>query len=188
MASNTHVTFVGNIGNKPELDTSGKTSRLRVVLYLDQYQGEDSKTKDKEEILEFTVFGKAAENLSESLTQGMNVGVIGRFGSYQFDYVDDNGEDRYKHIPSFIANFVAPNPSFYTFEVENTSKKGGSAKRSTRRRSTRQEEPEETSEEDAPEEEAQEESKPAARRKSASKSSAKSKPAASSGSSDDWDF
>ncbi|MGL5825508.1 MAG: single-stranded DNA-binding protein [Nocardioides sp.] len=115
------ITFVGNLGNDPELvESKNGTNRARFTVAVSE--GQRDSDNEKTHWLNVTAFGTLGENVAESLSKGTRVVVVGRFDTYQRE-VQIDGEDKRLGMVSFIASAVGPDLRWATAEVKKVAKK-----------------------------------------------------------------
>ena len=98
------VILIGNLGQKPEVRTSGgglSISKLRIAT-SDRRKGSDGQWNDMTEWHSVVVFGSQAENCAKFLDKGRQVYVEGRLQTNKWQ--DKEGKDRW--TTEIIANQV----------------------------------------------------------------------------------
>ena len=89
MAGDTPLTVVGNLTSDPELrftPSGAPVANFTVASTPRQYDKQSGEWKDGETLfMRCSVWRDAAENVSESLTRGMRVVVVGRLVSRSFE-------------------------------------------------------------------------------------------------------
>ena len=80
MSAENSISLIGRVGREPELSyTSSGTAVTKFSLAVDRGSGEDKKT----DWFFINSYGKQAELLSERLTKGSLVAVLGRMESWR---------------------------------------------------------------------------------------------------------
>ena len=118
-----NVTLIGNITRDPELrfTPSGQATATFGLAVNRRWQ--NRQTQEWEEATSFfdvTCWGDLGDNVSESLTKGARVLVIGRLD--QRSWETDQGEKRSK--VEIIADEVGPSLRWATAQVTKTDRKG----------------------------------------------------------------
>jgi single-strand DNA-binding protein len=114
------ISFVGNLTADPKLifGDSGK-ARATFSVAVNEGQGETEKTH----FVNVTAFGTLAENITDSLSKGQRVVVVGRLNTYSKD-VTIAGEDKSLTMVSFTASAIGPDLRWATAKVTKVVREG----------------------------------------------------------------
>lgn len=114
------VTLEGNLTADPDyrtLDSGNSLARLGLAVNRSKKVGDD--WQEEVSFFDVTVFGRLADNVSESLSKGDRVVVSGRL--QQRSWENDEGEKRY--AVSMIADAIAASLRFATLTVTKNAKR-----------------------------------------------------------------
>lgn len=117
------ITFIGNLGNDPELKftPTGKAVANFSIGDTPRYKDASGEWKDGETVwLRASIWGDAAENVAESLTKGTR--VIARGKLKQRSYEKDGVQ---RTVIELAVDEIAPSLKFARAKVTRTPAKGG---------------------------------------------------------------
>ena len=101
------VILIGNLGQRPELRTTGgglSVSSLRIAT-SDRRKGSDGQWADNTEWHSVVVFGSQAENCCKFLDKGRQVYVEGRLQTRKWQ--DKEGRDRWSTVLEGVTSSVS---------------------------------------------------------------------------------
>ncbi len=105
------VTIIGNLGKDPEsrFTTSGKQVAAFSVATSYKYTDSAGEKREETEWHDVEVWGKQAENVTEYLTKGKKVAVVGRLKTDKWQDKQTGQERRRTKIVALTIEFLTPN-------------------------------------------------------------------------------
>jgi len=125
-----NTAIVGNLVRDPKLSYSSgekRTAIARFTIAVNEGQGD----KEKAHFVSFTAFGTLAENMADSLRQGMRVVAIGRLDTY-LKTVEIDGEEKNLTMTGFVASAIGPDLRWAVAKVAKVERDNDSDPRPAR--------------------------------------------------------
>ncbi len=126
MANGNNITLMGNVTRDPELRFTPSGQGVASFGLAVNRRWQNRQTNEWEEAVSFfdvVAWGTLGENISESLTKGTRVIVVGRLD--QRSWETENGEKRSK--VEIVADEIGPSLRWATAEVSKNERRAGGA-------------------------------------------------------------